>query len=73
MAQINLSTKQKDTHGDQTYGCQGGGLVLGEEGWSGSLGLVDINYHIWNGYTTRSHCISQGTIIQSPGINHNGK
>ena len=26
-----------------------GGLVLGEEGWSGSLGLVDINYHIWNG------------------------
>ena len=27
MAQVNLSTKQKETHGheQQTYGCQGGG------------------------------------------------
>ena len=46
MTQINLSTKQKQTHGhrEQTGGCQGGG-----EGWSGKLGLADVSYYIWNG------------------------
>ena len=45
MTQMNLSTKQKQTHrrGEQTCGCQGGG---GGEGWSGSLGLADANYYI---------------------------
>ena len=49
MAQMNLSTKQKQTHRyrEQTCGCQGG---LGEgEGWTGSLWLVDANYYIENG------------------------
>ena len=44
--QMNLSTKQKQTHGhrEQTCGCQ---RVAGEgEGWNGSLGLVDANYYI---------------------------
>ena len=42
MAQINLSTEQKQTHrhGEQTCGFQGGG------GGSGSLGLVVANYYI---------------------------
>ena len=46
MTQMNLSTKQKQTHRrrDQTCGYQGGGEV--GEGWTGSLGLVDGNYYI---------------------------
>ena len=42
---MNPSIKQKQTHGqeEQTCGCQGGGE---EEGWTGSLGLVDANYYI---------------------------
>ena len=41
---MNLSTKQKQTHGhiEQTCGCQGGV----REGWIGSLGLADANYYI---------------------------
>ena len=42
MAQMNLSTKQKQTHRhrEQTCGCQGEG-----ERWTGCLGLVDENYY----------------------------
>ena len=39
---INLSTKHKQTHREQTYGCQGVGWVVEER--SGSLGLSDANY-----------------------------
>ena len=44
MAQMNLSTKQKQMyrHGEQACGCQGR-EGLGE-GWTGSLGLVHANY-----------------------------
>ena len=28
------------------------------EGWSGSLGLADVNFSIHNGYITRSYCIA---------------
>ena len=46
MPQINLSTKQIQTHRyrEQTCGCQGGG-GWGRE-WSGSLGLADVSYYI---------------------------
>ena len=46
MTQMNLSTKQKQTHShsEQTCGFQGGGEV--GTGWSGSLGLADANYYI---------------------------
>ena len=46
MAQMNLSTKQKQTyrHREQTCGCQARG-----EGWRGSLELADANYYIENG------------------------
>ena len=45
MAQMNLSTKQKQTMDMQSR------LVVAEErekgvGWTGSLGLVDANYYI---------------------------
>ena len=45
MAQMNLSTEQKQAHepGEQTCGCQVGG---GKVGWVGSLGLVDAKYYI---------------------------
>ena len=47
MAQINPSTKQKQTqrHGEQTCSCQGGRRE--GVGWSGNLGLVDANYYIY--------------------------
>ena len=59
MAQINLSTEKKKTHGhgEQTCGCQGGG-----SGWTVSLGLVDANYCIWCALAMRSCCIAEGTI-----------
>ena len=43
MAQMNLSTKQKQTHRhrEQTCGCQG---IEWKE--FGNLGLVDANYYI---------------------------
>ena len=42
MTQMNLFTKQKQTHRcrEQTFGCQGG---WGGEGWIGSWGLADAN------------------------------
>ena len=39
---MNLSMKQ--THREQTCGCQGGGGQ--EEGRTGSLGFIDANYYI---------------------------
>ena len=61
MAQINLSTEKKQTHGlgVQTCGCQGD---REEVGGTGSLGLVDANYCIWNGWAMRSCSIAQGAI-----------
>ena len=50
--QMNLSTKQKETHRYREWSC---GYQGGEErewqrvGWPGSLGLVDANYYISNG------------------------
>ena len=73
MAQINLSSRQKQTHRHsiQTCGCQEGG---GEkEGWTGNLGLVDTNYYILEWINNKVLLYSTGNCIQSPGINHNGK
>ena len=64
MTQMNLSMKQKQNHRhrEQTDGCQGQGAGLGE-GWSGRLGIADVNYYIQTGRTTRSSCTTQGTIL----------
>jgi len=45
MTQMNLSTRQRQTHRrrGQTVVAKGEGL---EEGWIGSLGLADANYCI---------------------------
>ena len=45
LAQMNLSTEQKQTHrqGEQTCGRPVGGEGVG---WTGSLKLVDANYYI---------------------------
>ena len=42
---MNLSMKQKQTHGhrEQTCRCQGGRVG---EGWGGSLGLADTHHYI---------------------------
>ena len=42
---MNLSTKQKQTHGhkEQICACQDGGEGAG---WTGSLELIDANYFI---------------------------
>ena len=47
MAQMNLSTKHKQTHGqrERTCDCRGGGGF--EERWSGRLGLADVSYYTW--------------------------
>ena len=47
MTQMNLSMKQTHKHREQTGGCQRG-KGLGE-GRTGSLGLADANYYIYNG------------------------
>ena len=49
MAQINLSTKQKETHGDQTYGCQGGRVGAGRGGmeWEFGIGRYKLSHLEW--------------------------
>ena len=74
MTQMNLSTKQKQTHRhrEQTCGCQGG-VGLGE-GWIGSLGLAVANGWINSRWINNKVLLySTGSYIQYPGINHNGK
>ena len=46
---MNLSSKQKQTHGcrEKTSGCQGKKCL--EVGWSGRLVLADISYYIETG------------------------
>jgi len=43
---MHLGAKQKRTHRQQICSCQG---ETGEEGWAGSLGLLDANYYTYNG------------------------
>ena len=62
MAQTNLSTQQNQTHrhGEQSCVYRGG---KGERvGWTGSLGLVDADYDLENGYAMRSCCTARGTL-----------
>ena len=34
----------------------------GREGWTGGLGLAYAHYYIWNGQSTGTCCIAQGTL-----------
>ena len=59
MAQMNLSTETKQSHGhrEQTCSCQGGG----GERKIGSLGLADVNHCIWKEWAMK-FCIEQEAI-----------
>ena len=48
MAQINLSTEKKETHGlvEQTCGCQRG---EGGNGMDWEFGVLDVNDCVWSG------------------------
>ena len=43
---MNLSTQKKLLHGEQTLVAKGDGDVVE---WIGTLGLIDVNYCLWNG------------------------
>ena len=36
-------------------------------GWTGSLGLTDADYCLWNGLATRSCCVALGTMVTYDG------
>ena len=67
MIQINLSTKQKQTHryGEQTCGCQGGRMD-----WEFGISRYKLLYIEW---INKVLLYSTGNYIQYPVINHNGK
>ena len=70
MTQVNLSTKQKQTHRhrEQTYGCQGGG---GEKDWEFGISRCKPLYIGW--INNKFIVYSTGNYIQYHVINHNGK
>ena len=37
-------------------------VAKGVGGWTGSLGLIDANYHIWSGCAMRSCCTALGIV-----------
>ena len=61
MAQMNLSTEQKQTHRleNRLVVAKGEGEGVG---WTGCLGLIDSNYCLWNGLAMRSCCVALGTM-----------
>lgn len=65
----NPSTKQKQTHRDQTCGCRGVGRWGRDRGWE----LADTNYDIQECTSNKALLFSTGNYNQYPVINHNGK
>ena len=60
VTQMQLSTEKKRMDLESRLA-----VVEGEEegvGWNGRLGLIDVNYDIWNERAMRSCCTAQGTI-----------
>ena len=48
-------------------------VAKGEEegvGWTGSLGLTDVDYCLWTGLAMRSCCVSLGTTSKSLMMEH---
>ena len=62
MTQMNLSTKQKQTHRhrEQTCGCQGG-RGLGRDGLEFGISRGKLVYRRW--INSRSYCRAQGTLF----------
>ena len=50
------ASHRKENHGEQTCGCLGGG------GGTGSLGLIDAEYCLWDGLAMGSCCVALGTL-----------
>ena len=69
MTQMNLSTKQ--THREQTCGCQGGGAVGGGMDWEFGVSRCKLLRIEW--INNKVLLCSTGNYIQYPIINHNGK
>ena len=72
MVQMNLSTKQKQTHrhGEQTCGCQGGGKGVG---WNWKFGINKCKLLHLKWIDNKVLLFSTGNYIKSLGIDHNGK
>ena len=72
MIQIDLSTKQKQTHRhrEQTCGCQGEGTEEGMD-WEFGISRCKLLYIGW--INNKVLLYSTGNYIQYPVINHNGK
>ena len=68
MTQMNLSTKQKQTHRhrEQTCGCQGEGMD-----WEFGVSRCKLLYIGW--INNKGLLCSTGNYIQYPVINRNGK
>ena len=61
MAKTILSTKQRQITVKENR--LGVARVRGEGvEWIGSLGLVDANCYIWNGWAMGSYCTAHGTV-----------
>ena len=73
MAQMNLSTKQKQTHrhGEQTCGCQGEGGRSGMDGEFGVSICKQLGHLDW--ISSEVLLYSTGNTIQSLGIEHDGR
>ena len=57
---MNLSTEKKIMDMENTLVvAKGEGEGVG---WTGSLGLMDADCCLWNGWTMRSCCIALGTV-----------
>ena len=69
-AQMNLSTKQKETHrhGEQTCGCQGGEEWDRQGAWVGRCKLLHLE---WISHEVLLY--STGNYIQSLVIEHDGR
>ena len=68
---MNLSVKQKQTHGEQTYGYQGGAAGEGMD-WEFGISRCKLLYT----ECTNNKVLLYSTAnynIHSPEINHNGK
>ena len=72
MAQINLRTKQKQTHrhGEQTYGCQGGG---GGNGIDREFGVGKCKLLCLEWISNEVLMYSTGNYIQSLGVEHDAR
>ena len=58
---MNLSTEKKQImdRENRPVVAKGDGEGVG---WTGSLGLIDADYCLWNGLAMRSCCVALGTL-----------